>query len=183
MFQYSIVFFTFQYYIVFFTFQYSIVFFTFQYSIVFFTFQYSIVFTYFPKNTMSKSYHAVRSILSVNYYYYYFTSNEFFFFTTTSIGSLSQTFQRQQVYSSLKDSSEYSSHHLDGLYSSSDFQFLQSAFLAFWDRSKCTNYNWYRYPHIPLIFDFSGKIWLFGLVSLFNGISTFVGHLMPKPFS
>ena len=25
-------------------------------------------------------------------------------------------------------------------------------------------------------------IW-FGLVSLFNGISTFVGYLMPKPFS
>ena len=24
---------------------------------------------------------------------------------------------------------------------------------------------------------------LFGLVSLFNGISTFVGYLMPKPFS
>ena len=27
-----------------------------------------------------------------------------------------------------------------------------------------------------------GFIW-FGLVSLFNGISTFVGYLMPKPFS
>ena len=26
------------------------------------------------------------------------------------------------------------------------------------------------------------KYW-FGLVSLFNGISTFVGYLMPKPFS
>ena len=25
-------------------------------------------------------------------------------------------------------------------------------------------------------------VW-FGFVSLFNGISTFVGHLMPKPFS
>ena len=24
---------------------------------------------------------------------------------------------------------------------------------------------------------------LFGLVSLFNGISTFVGYLLPKPFS
>ena len=27
-----------------------------------------------------------------------------------------------------------------------------------------------------------GSVW-FGLVSLFNGISTFVGYLMPKPFS
>ena len=27
-----------------------------------------------------------------------------------------------------------------------------------------------------------GLVW-FGLVSFFNGISTFVGHLMPKPFS
>ena len=27
------------------------------------------------------------------------------------------------------------------------------------------------------------KLWWFGLVSLFNGISTFLGYLMPKPFS
>ena len=26
-------------------------------------------------------------------------------------------------------------------------------------------------------------LWLIGLVSLFNGISSFVGYLMPKPFS
>ena len=30
---------------------------------------------------------------------------------------------------------------------------------------------------------FSQKMFRFGLVSLFNGISTFVGYLMPKPFS
>ena len=31
--------------------------------------------------------------------------------------------------------------------------------------------------------DFESNPAWFGLVSLFNGISTFVGYLMPKPFS
>ena len=38
---------------------------------------------------------------------------------------------------------------------------------------------------VPLLFFYEDGIGIkwFGLVSLFNGISTFVGYLMPKPFS
>ena len=36
--------------------------------------------------------------------------------------------------------------------------------------------------HFPQSSSITGLVW-FGLVSLFNGISTFVGYLMPKLFS
>ena len=57
--------------------------------------------------------------------------------------------------SPFQDSSKYSSlilHccGLDGLNSSSDFQFSLFLFQAFGDCSKCTNYNWYCYLlHVP----------------------------------
>ena len=35
----------------------------------------------------------------------------------------------------------------------------------------------------PSTFDYNWNHLRFGLVSLFNGISTFVGYLMPKSFS
>ena len=38
---------------------------------------------------------------------------------------------------------------------------------------------WYFYSLLIILV---GTIW-FGLVSLFNGMSTFLGYLMPKPFS
>ena len=55
------------------------------------------------------------------------------------------------VTASLQDSSQYSGWSqqccsLDGLYSSFDFQFLQSFFQAFRDYYKCTNYN---FPNAP----------------------------------
>ena len=38
----------------------------------------------------------------------------------------------------------------NGQDSSSDFNFFQSLFQAFWDCSKSTNYNWYhRHSHVP----------------------------------
>ena len=66
----------------------------------------------------------------VYYYYYYYTSCESC--TPALFDRLSMEFERQQITSGLQDSSQYSVRFhqccsLDGLDSSSDFQFFQSS--------------------------------------------------------
>ena len=81
--------------------------------------------------------------------------------------------------------------HLDGLFSSSYFQVLHSLYQSFGDWTKHTNCNWYHSLfHVPKVFSVLELsllllllfLWVFSLVSLFNGISTFMGYLIPKSY-
>ena len=86
------------------------------------------------------------------YIYNYFICE---FFPPKLADSLLLEFKWQQVFSGLRDSSQYSGRSqlccsLDSLDSSSDFQYFQSPFQVFGDYSKHTTYNLYhRYSHIP----------------------------------
>ena len=92
--------------------------------------------------------------------HYYYTSHKFF--ALTLAGGLSRESDWQQV-SGLQDSSHYSGYsqqccNLDGLDSSSDFQFFRLSFLALGNSSKCTIYNWYhRHLHVPKLFSSLAK--------------------------
>ena len=57
--------------------------------------------------------------------------------------------------------------HLNGLYSSSYFQVLQSLYQSFGDCAGSTNYNWYhRHFHVPLFFQFSSDVLNFFFIFL-----------------
>ena len=95
------------------------------------------------------------------YYYYYFTSCEFFI--PMLAGGLSLESEWLHAFSGLQDSSEYSNQsqqcsRLNGLNSSSDFQFHQSFFQAFGGHFKFTNYNWHHHhPYVTHFFYFPDK--------------------------
>ena len=89
------------------------------------------------------------------------------FFTSALADGFPLESERQQVSTSLGDSSQYSGRSqqyssLDGLHSSSYFQLLQSLQQSFGDCTERTNYNWYhRHFHIPQFFQFSIKIYYY----------------------
>ena len=82
-------------------------------------------------------------------------------------GGISEESGWQSFSSGQQDSSKYSSRSqqccsLDGLDSTSDFQFLQSLLQTLKDYSECTDYNWYYlHLHVPQLFKFFGKIQVF----------------------
>ena len=96
-----------------------------------------------------------------SFFFFFFTARKFF--TLALADGFPLEFEWQQVPSGLQDSAQYSGrsqqwYDLDGLESSSDFQFFHSAFPAFGNRSEYTNYNWYHcHFHVQQLFSSQAK--------------------------
>ena len=85
------------------------------------------------------------------YYYIYYHFIHSGFSTPALADSFSLESEWQQVSSSLLSILAHLKKgcSLDGLGSPSDFQLFQPPYPAFWDPSKCINYNWYhRHLHV-----------------------------------
>ena len=98
----------------------------------------------------------VFMLKSHNYYYYYYsTPGESFI--PALVGGISLESERQKIFSSHQDSSQYSSwsqhyYSLNDLDSSTDFQFLYSLLQTIMNRAKRTNYELFHSIFICLFF-------------------------------
>ena len=98
-------------------------------------------------------------------------------FTPASANDLPLEFEWQQVSSSLQDSSQYSSRseqccHLDGLQSTSYFQFFQSCYQCFGECTKCM--ITIGIPIIFMLYSFFSSLARSSYLSLFSPSFSFI---------
>ena len=96
------------------------------------------------------------SFFKTDYYYYYYYCCYYslqVFHISLSWWSFTGFWATASFQGPFRYSSRSQECSLNGLDSSSDYNFFQSSFKSFGDRSKCTNYNWYHcHPHVSHFF-------------------------------